>query len=89
MLEIRDVSKSFVLSRRHSQPIFALSHVDLDVAEGEFVTVLGHSGSGKTTLLRSIAGFETPDTGSIRVGGRTVCGPGSRAVPAHDRGIGL
>jgi iron(III) transport system ATP-binding protein len=89
VLEIRDLSKSFVLDRRHSQPIFALKHVDLDVAEGEFVTVLGHSGSGKTTLLRSIAGFEFPETGSIRVDGRTVLAPGVRTVPAHDRGIGL
>lgn len=89
MLEIRDLSKSFVLGRRSSQPISALDHVDLDIAAGEFVTVLGHSGSGKTTLLRSIAGFEVPETGSIRVDGRTVLAPGSRMVPAHDRGIGL
>lgn len=89
MLEIRDLSKSFVLDRRSSQPVLALNHVALDIAEGEFVTVLGHSGSGKTTLLRSIAGFEFPETGSIQVAGRTVLAPGARTVPAHDRGIGL
>ncbi|MEO6943756.1 MAG: ABC transporter ATP-binding protein [Lacisediminihabitans sp.] len=89
MLEIRDLSKSYVLGPRQAEPVLALSHVDLDLAEGEFVTVLGHSGSGKTTLLRSIAGFEFPETGSIRVAGRTVLAPGARTVPAHDRGIGL
>jgi iron(III) transport system ATP-binding protein len=89
VLRIRDLSKSFALGRRQSQPVYALSQVDLDVAEGEFVTVLGPSGSGKTTLLRSIAGFEFPERGSIHVGGRAVLAPGVRTVPAHDRGIGL
>jgi len=43
--------------------------VDLEVAEGEFFTMLGPSGSGKTTLLRVIAGFERPDSGTVELGG--------------------
>jgi putative spermidine/putrescine transport system ATP-binding protein len=43
--------------------------VDLDIARGEFFTMLGPSGSGKTTLLRMIAGFELPDEGTIELGG--------------------
>ena len=42
----------------------AVAGVDLDIAEGEFFTMLGPSGSGKTTLLRVIAGFERPDSGT-------------------------
>src|SRR5450755_3150427 len=45
---------------------------DLSVERGELVTFLGPSGCGKTTTLRMIAGFETPTTGEIRVGGREI-----------------
>jgi putative spermidine/putrescine transport system ATP-binding protein len=47
----------------------AVAGVDLDIARGEFFTMLGPSGSGKTTLLRMIAGFELPDEGVIELGG--------------------
>ncbi|MGA3362763.1 MAG: ABC transporter ATP-binding protein [Solirubrobacteraceae bacterium] len=52
----------------------AVDGVDLDIARGEFFTMLGPSGSGKTTLLRMIAGFERPDAGSIELGGVEVSG---------------
>jgi len=55
--------------RKHYGSIAAVDGVDLDIAEGEFFTMLGPSGSGKTTLLRMIAGFERPDAGSIELGG--------------------
>jgi iron(III) transport system ATP-binding protein len=66
----------------------AVDGVDLDVAQGEFLALLGPSGCGKTTLLRLLAGFDTPDAGVIRIGGRAVAGAGA-AVPAEDRGIGM
>lgn len=47
----------------------ALREIDLRVAAGEFLTLLGASGSGKTTLLRIIAGFETPDSGRVSIRG--------------------
>jgi putative spermidine/putrescine transport system ATP-binding protein len=50
----------------------AVAGVDLEIAEGEFFTMLGPSGSGKTTLLRLIAGFERPDAGVVELGGRDV-----------------
>ncbi len=49
--------------------VLAAAGVDLEIAEGEFFTLLGPSGSGKTTLLRVIAGFERPDSGTIELRG--------------------
>jgi len=50
----------------------AVDAVDLEVSEGEFVTLLGPSGCGKSTILRMIAGFESPDSGSIYLAGKDV-----------------
>lgn len=88
MLDIHGLSKTFEAVGR-GPAVAALDDVDLAIAQGEFTSILGPSGCGKTTLLRTIAGFETPDIGTIDVGGRQVCSAGQRPVPAHDRGIGL
>lgn len=89
MLHIHQLSKSFNPGSGQQDLVPALDGVTLDVARGELVTVVGSSGCGKTTLLRSIAGFETPDSGSIRIGSNTVYESGSHMVPAHERGVGL
>jgi putative spermidine/putrescine transport system ATP-binding protein len=52
--------------------VTAVDGVDLEIGDGEFFAMLGPSGSGKTTVLRMIAGFETPTSGSILLGGRDV-----------------
>jgi len=49
--------------------VVALAHLDLEVRQGEFFTLLGPSGSGKTTTLRLIAGFEQPDAGTVELDG--------------------
>ena len=54
--------------------VVAVDGVDLEIASGEFFTLLGPSGSGKTTTLRLIAGFERPDEGRIELAGRDVTG---------------
>ena len=54
--------------RKRFGSVVAADGIDLDIAAGEFFTMLGPSGSGKTTLLRMIAGFERPDEGSIELG---------------------
>ncbi|WP_034852815.1 ABC transporter ATP-binding protein [Inquilinus limosus] len=66
----------------------AVDGVELQVAQGEFLALLGPSGCGKTTLLRLLAGFDAPDAGTIRIGGRAVAGAGAM-VPAEERGIGM
>ena len=62
----------------------AVSDLSLSVREGEFFTLVGPSGCGKTTTLRLLAGFETPTTGTVRFGGRSVAG-----VPPEDRDVGV
>ncbi len=62
LLTIRNVAKSF-----GKTPV--LRDISLEIAEGEFLTILGESGSGKTTLLRIIAGFESASSGEILMGG--------------------
>ena len=61
LLRIRNVAKTFGKNA-------VLRDISLDVAEGEFLTILGESGSGKTTLLRIIAGFETATAGEVWMG---------------------
>lgn len=59
--------------------------VDLDIVSGRFLALLGPSGCGKTTVLRMIAGFETPDSGEVHIGGRQVNGPGVFVQPEQRR----
>ena len=53
-----------------------LRDINLDVAEGEFVAILGFSGSGKTTLINLIAGLTLPDSGAVTFRGKPMTGPG-------------
>jgi thiamine transport system ATP-binding protein len=76
-LSLRGISKSF-------GGVDALRDVSLDVADGEFFTLVGPSGCGKTTTLRAIAGFESPDSGAVRFGDREMAG-----VPPEERDVGI
>jgi putative spermidine/putrescine transport system ATP-binding protein len=68
--------------RKTYGPVVAVDGIDLDIARGEFFTMLGPSGSGKTTTLRMIAGFERPDAGTIELGGKDVA-----SLPPFDRDV--
>ena len=54
----------------------ALDNVNLTVAEGEFITVIGHSGCGKSTLLNMVSGFNSPSEGSVTINGEKITKPG-------------
>ena len=73
-LELSTVSKAF-----GGPPV--LHEVNLAIEQGEFVAIVGYSGSGKTTLVSLIAGLQKPDTGTVRLNGVEITGPGP------DRGI--
>jgi spermidine/putrescine transport system ATP-binding protein len=72
-VELRNVSKRF-------GDLLAVDDLSLELARGEFFTLLGPSGCGKTTTLRMIAGFEQPDAGEIQIEGEDVAG-----LPPHKR----
>lgn len=76
-IEAKGVSKSY-----NGKTVLAA--LDLDMANGELICLLGPSGCGKTTLLRIIAGFITPDSGRVLVGGKDVT-----ALPASARQMGM
>jgi iron(III) transport system ATP-binding protein len=81
MVRLSGVSRSY-------GSIKAVWDLDLEVKRGEILALLGPSGCGKTTTLRLIAGFESPDSGIVEVGGRTVAGPGVN-VPPEKRRVGM
>ena len=66
IVEIKNLYKSY---RRGSQVVPVLEDITFDIADGEFLALMGPSGSGKSTLLNLIAGIDEPDSGIIRVGG--------------------
>ena len=76
-VELAGITKSYGRQR-------ILHGLDLDVAPGEFVSMLGPSGSGKTTVLKVIAGFEEPDGGTLRLGGIDMAG-----IAPERRNIGV
>jgi iron(III) transport system ATP-binding protein len=80
-LEVQGLTKVFQTAEG---PITAVDSVDLDVAAGEFFSLLGPSGCGKTTTLRMIAGLESATSGTIRFGERDLA-----ALPPADRNLGM
>lgn len=77
-IQVQGVGQTFKTAKG---PFVALQGIDLTVAKGEFVALIGHSGCGKSTLLNLIAGLTRPSTGSLICANREIAGPGpERAV---------
>ena len=83
LLALERVTKRYAPDRHP-----AVDTLTLTVQQGEILALLGPSGCGKTTTLRLIAGFETPDSGSVVIRGETMAGP-RRWVPPEARGVGI
>ena len=77
LIGIRDLSKVY---ERGRQKVEVLHHINLDIAEGDFLALMGPSGSGKTTLLNLVGGLDTPTGGSITVGGQRIDQLGAGAL---------
>lgn len=73
IIELENVTHTFMV--KNSEPTVALSNVNLNIKEGEFITLLGPSGCGKTTLMRAVGGLVNPSQGRVTVNGRAVKGP--------------
>jgi iron(III) transport system ATP-binding protein len=82
-LQLEKVSKVFA-SRGGIGEVVAVDHVDLNIQEGELVTLLGPSGCGKTTTLRMVAGFEFPTSGDIFLDGENI-----NTLPPHERNMSM
>jgi multiple sugar transport system ATP-binding protein len=77
-ISLQDISKVYPDGTR------AVSDIDLDIGDGEFMVFVGPSGCGKTTALRMVAGLEEISRGTIRIGDRVVNG-----VPPKDRDVAM
>ena len=81
-------NKEFVkfdkVDKSYDGKVLVVKDLNLDIEEGEFVTMLGPSGSGKTTCLMMLAGFETPTNGEIYLNSNPISN-----IPPHKRGIGM
>ncbi|WP_283134245.1 ABC transporter ATP-binding protein [Rhizohabitans arisaemae] len=80
-IELVDVAKEYTV---HGEVVHAVKGVSLDIAEGEFFSLLGPSGCGKTTTMRMIAGFEDPTRGVVRLYGQDVTD-----VPPNRRDVNM
>jgi putative ABC transport system ATP-binding protein len=77
LIEIRDLSKVY---ERGKQKVEVLHHINLEIAQGDFLALMGPSGSGKTTLLNLIGGLDSPTGGHISVGGESIDKLGAGAL---------
>jgi len=84
LIEIKNLTKNFASKALAA----AVSDLNITIEENQFVTLLGPSGCGKTTTLRMLAGYITPDSGTISVKGRVISSSAGVVAP-EDRGMGM
>ena len=87
VVEIRNLVKAY---RRGGQVVPVLTDITFDIADGDYVALMGPSGSGKSTLLNLIAGIDKPDSGMLRVGGIDITALGEAELAAwRSRNVGF
>jgi ABC-type nitrate/sulfonate/bicarbonate transport system ATPase subunit len=85
-ISVHDLSKTF--SPRGAPRVTALQAVNIEIPQGEFLSVIGPSGCGKSTLLHILAGLEQPSSGQVLIDGRKILGPGpDRVVMFQEYGL--
>jgi ABC-type nitrate/sulfonate/bicarbonate transport system ATPase subunit len=78
LIDIKKVNR--IYRDTNGNPLYALKDIDLEIAKGEFVSIVGPSGCGKTTLLRLIAGLDRPQSGTLAIENHEITGP------SHEQG---
>ena len=87
MIELRQVTRTYKMG---DQEIHALDHIDLEIADGEFVAVVGPSGSGKSTMLHVVGGLDTPSSGQVLVDSQDLARASDRELAAfRNRRVGF
>lgn len=87
LLQARDVTKAYIMG---DQTVRALDGVSLEIAEGEFVAIMGPSGSGKSTMMNLIGGLDVPTSGTLSIDGRNIAELSSDALAdLRNRTIGF
>ena len=71
ILETKELCKYY---KSHENVVKAVDHIDLQIQQGEFVTIIGKSGSGKSTLLHLLGGLDNPTSGEVRIDGKNIAG---------------
>jgi len=82
-ISVKDLKKGFLTDQGVLQVV---NGVSFDVADGEFVAIVGPSGCGKSTLMNVVAGFDSPDQGSVTVDGASGNGPSSKGILISQHG---
>ncbi|MGP3920632.1 ABC transporter ATP-binding protein [Nonomuraea sp. 10N515B] len=87
VIQVRDVVKAYPLG---TDEVIAVDHLTFDIAQGEFVAIVGRSGSGKTTLLNLLAGIDRPTSGTVRAAGADLGSLSESGLAAwRGRNVGL
>jgi len=85
---IRAHDISLVFKSKKRDPVTAINRLSLEIAKGEFVSIVGPSGCGKSTFLNMLLGLLRPDSGQLQIDGRTITGPGQeRAMVFQEFGL--
>lgn len=89
MISLENISKEYAPPGRRDKPIVALRDINLQVAKGEFVSIVGTSGAGKSTLIRLLIGEEKPTSGSIKIADRDITKLRPNELPYYRRKVGV